>query len=247
MPPRRTSSTAAAAGSCRASSIRTCTSASARRRPISDRVAIGGAGRRHVGAVVLPHGGLPRRVRRLPRSRPWRRAASTSACISASRVICTSTRWPNARRGSASRRTSSISCTRARRASRRASPRSTTRCCSRRARRRPRSTAPCSASTARTSRSSPICASRCAPAGRDDLRAWNEQSPDFLEAENVHRACYFAGKAGAAINIVHLSSKEALDEVRRHRRRASERRSTSRRVRTICSSTTRRPRACSPR
>ena len=56
-------------------------------------------------------------------------------------------------------------------------------------------------------------------AGRDDLAAWNEQSPDFLEAENVHRACYFAGKTGAAINIVHLSSREALDEVRRHRRR----------------------------
>ncbi|MFO1312503.1 MAG: amidohydrolase family protein [Burkholderiales bacterium] len=56
-------------------------------------------------------------------------------------------------------------------------------------------------------------------AGRDDLAAWNEQSPDFLEAENVHRACYFAGKTGAAINIVHLSSREALDEVRRHKRR----------------------------
>ncbi|HTP99089.1 MAG TPA: amidohydrolase family protein [Casimicrobiaceae bacterium] len=56
-------------------------------------------------------------------------------------------------------------------------------------------------------------------AGRDDLKAWNEQSPDFLEAENVHRACYFAGKAGCPVNIVHLSSREALDEVRRHRRR----------------------------
>ena len=55
-------------------------------------------------------------------------------------------------------------------------------------------------------------------AGRDDLAAWNEQSPDFLEAENVHRACYFAGKVGCPINIVHLSSREALDEVRRHRR-----------------------------
>jgi len=55
-------------------------------------------------------------------------------------------------------------------------------------------------------------------AGRDDLRAWNEQSPDFLEAENVHRACYFAAKTGAPVNIVHLSSREALDEVRRHRR-----------------------------
>lgn len=54
-------------------------------------------------------------------------------------------------------------------------------------------------------------------AGRDDLKAWNEQSPDFLEAENVHRVCYFANKVGAAVNIVHLSSREALDEARRHR------------------------------
>lgn len=54
-------------------------------------------------------------------------------------------------------------------------------------------------------------------AGRDDLAAWNEQSPDFLEAENVHRVCYFAGKTGTAVNIVHLSSREALHEVRRHR------------------------------
>lgn len=55
-------------------------------------------------------------------------------------------------------------------------------------------------------------------AGRDDLAAWNEQSPDFLEAENVHRVCYFAEKTETPVNIVHLSSREALDEVRRHRR-----------------------------
>lgn len=55
-------------------------------------------------------------------------------------------------------------------------------------------------------------------AGRDDLAAWNEQSPDFLEAENVHRVCYFAGKTETPVNIVHLSSREALNEVRRHRR-----------------------------
>jgi dihydropyrimidinase len=55
-------------------------------------------------------------------------------------------------------------------------------------------------------------------AGRDDLHAWNEQSPDFLEAENVHRALYFAGKVGCPLNIVHLSSREALNEARRHRR-----------------------------
>lgn len=56
-------------------------------------------------------------------------------------------------------------------------------------------------------------------AGRDDLKAWNEQSPDFLEAENVHRVCYFASKTHTPVNIVHLSSREALDEVRRHRLR----------------------------
>jgi dihydropyrimidinase len=56
-------------------------------------------------------------------------------------------------------------------------------------------------------------------AARDDLATWNEQSPDFLEAENVHRVCYFAAKTGCAANIVHLSSSEALEEVRRHRRR----------------------------
>lgn len=54
-------------------------------------------------------------------------------------------------------------------------------------------------------------------AGRDDLAAWDEQSPDFLEAENVHRACYFGAKTGAAVNIVHLSARESLEEARRHR------------------------------
>ncbi len=63
----------------------------------------------------------------------------------------------------------------------------------------------------------PIFRDRLRAAGRDDLAAWDEQSPDFLEAENVHRVCYFARKTGCPVNIVHLSSKEALEEVRRHR------------------------------
>ena len=63
----------------------------------------------------------------------------------------------------------------------------------------------------------PLLRDRLRAAGRDDRAAWDEQSPDFLEAENVHRACYFARKTGCTVNIVHLSSKEALDEVRRHR------------------------------
>jgi len=64
----------------------------------------------------------------------------------------------------------------------------------------------------------PILRDPLRAAGRDDLSAWNAQSPDFLEAENVHRVCYFAHKVGAAVNIVHCSSREALDEARRHRR-----------------------------
>ncbi|MGD9944882.1 MAG: dihydroorotase family protein [Burkholderiaceae bacterium] len=48
------------------------------------------------------------------------------------------------------------------------------------------------------------------------LQAWDAQSPDYLEAENVHRACYLARITDCPINIVHLSSAEALGEVRRH-------------------------------
>jgi dihydropyrimidinase len=63
----------------------------------------------------------------------------------------------------------------------------------------------------------PLLRDRLREAGRDDLAAWDEQSPDFLEAENVHRVCYFARKTGCPVNIVHLSSREALDEAKRHR------------------------------
>lgn len=64
----------------------------------------------------------------------------------------------------------------------------------------------------------PLLREELRAAGRDDLAAWNEQSPDFLEAENVHRVCYFASKLGCPVSIVHLSSREALDEARRHRK-----------------------------
>lgn len=47
--------------------------------------------------------------------------------------------------------------------------------------------------------------------GATDLRAWDAQSPDFLEAENVFRVGYFADKAGCPANIVHLSSREGLE------------------------------------
>lgn len=55
-------------------------------------------------------------------------------------------------------------------------------------------------------------------AGRNDLPVWDEQSPGFLEAENVFRVIYFGEKAECPVNIVHMSSRESLDIVRRHRR-----------------------------
>ena len=54
-------------------------------------------------------------------------------------------------------------------------------------------------------------------AGRDDLPAWDEQSPGFLETENVFRVAFFGEKAGCDVNIVHMSALESLDLVRRLR------------------------------
>lgn len=47
--------------------------------------------------------------------------------------------------------------------------------------------------------------------GRDDLRAWHECRPPFVEAEAVGRASHFAAHTGARIYLVHISSAEALD------------------------------------
>lgn len=55
-------------------------------------------------------------------------------------------------------------------------------------------------------------------AGRNDLPVWDEQSPGFLEAENVFRVVYFGEKAECPVNIVHMSSAESLDIVRRARK-----------------------------
>ncbi|MBT52039.1 MAG: dihydroorotase [Mameliella sp.] len=55
-------------------------------------------------------------------------------------------------------------------------------------------------------------------AGRMDLGAWDDQSPGFLETENVFRVAYFGEKAGCPVNIVHMSAVESLDLVRGMRR-----------------------------
>lgn len=55
-------------------------------------------------------------------------------------------------------------------------------------------------------------------AGRQDLAAWDEQSPGFLETENVFRVAYFGEVAECPVNIVHMSAGESLELVRRLRR-----------------------------
>lgn len=55
--------------------------------------------------------------------------------------------------------------------------------------------------------------------GGQSLRDWNLAKPPFTEAESVLRALYFAEHLGARIYIPHLSTRMALDEVRRWRDR----------------------------
>ena len=53
----------------------------------------------------------------------------------------------------------------------------------------------------------------------DNLRDWAAVKPPFTEAESVVRAMFFAEHLGAKIYIPHLSTRLALDEVRRWRAR----------------------------
>lgn len=56
-------------------------------------------------------------------------------------------------------------------------------------------------------------------AGRSDLLAWEENKPDFTEAEAIRRALYLGEISNCPIYIVHLSSKKGLDEIREYRNR----------------------------
>ena len=58
--------------------------------------------------------------------------------------------------------------------------------------------------------------------GRNTLKDWSASKPAFTEAENVLRAMYFAEHLGARIYIPHISTRMALDEVRRWRQRYGE-------------------------
>jgi dihydropyrimidinase len=52
----------------------------------------------------------------------------------------------------------------------------------------------------------------------DDLAAWTLARPDFVEAHDIFTALLFARRTGARMYIPHLTCKEGLDLVRRHRR-----------------------------
>ncbi len=56
-------------------------------------------------------------------------------------------------------------------------------------------------------------------AGKNTLRDWSLTKPPFTEAESCVRAMYFAEHLGAKIYIPHISTRMALDEVRRWRER----------------------------
>ena len=60
---------------------------------------------------------------------------------------------------------------------------------------------------------------RLQAAGRDDLAAWDESRPAFVEAEAAHRAMAYARETGAPLYLVHMSSAVSLDEIRSWRAR----------------------------
>ena len=55
--------------------------------------------------------------------------------------------------------------------------------------------------------------------GKSTLYDWSQVKPAFTEAESCVRAMYFAEHHGARIYIPHLSTRMALDEVRKWRKR----------------------------
>ncbi len=56
-------------------------------------------------------------------------------------------------------------------------------------------------------------------AGRDDLKAWNESRPDFVEAQSAVAAALYAHVTGCPLYIVHISGKLVLDELKAARER----------------------------
>lgn len=47
--------------------------------------------------------------------------------------------------------------------------------------------------------------------GREDVLAWTESRPSFVEAEAIYRAAYLAHVAGCSLYLVHITSREAIN------------------------------------
>jgi len=55
--------------------------------------------------------------------------------------------------------------------------------------------------------------------GEDRLEYWDRARPDFGEAEATSRVLYYAEKAGSPIYVVHITCKDALEAIRRAKRK----------------------------
>ncbi len=53
--------------------------------------------------------------------------------------------------------------------------------------------------------------------GRNDLAAWDDARPPFVEAEAVRRVTYFAQHLGTRLYLVHISTADSLEQIRRAR------------------------------
>jgi dihydropyrimidinase len=58
--------------------------------------------------------------------------------------------------------------------------------------------------------------------GREGLKVWSECRPNFTEAESVHRAAMLAAMAGCPLYVAHVTTREALEDLRLFRRRHQE-------------------------
>ncbi len=55
--------------------------------------------------------------------------------------------------------------------------------------------------------------------GRDDLKAWDESRPDFVEAQSAVAAAFYAHVTECPLYIVHISGRLVLDELKAARER----------------------------
>jgi len=62
-----------------------------------------------------------------------------------------------------------------------------------------------------------VLADRLKAEGRVDLAAWDDARPPFVEAEAVRRVAYFAHHAGCELYLVHMTTRDSLEQIRRCR------------------------------